>query len=285
MSTPTPRSSTPRHFISRDSFPRLFNFEMEQKLLDTIAAAFKGTLEQKDFETKLLMIKQLFVTRDFQQLFTKQDLLPVYCAHYLPNRSLCYNKLFSNMNAKFGKVLSLGSGNGAELLGLISALESKDQSLDFVLQDLSDYHLNDLEAEIRSNYSTKFTLSKQICDLGTIEGLKQIQYDIKTSTVITAMFLLNEILSSNKKGFVLLVQHLVKHMPKGSLLLVVDSAGSFSEVQMNEKTYMSWDFLDPLPQFEILEKQDSVWYRCDPELKYPLKLNNMRYFLRLYRKN
>jgi len=52
------------------------------------------------------------------------------------------------------------------------------------------------------------------------------------------------------------------------------------------RTYWLYTFLDAVPSLETLVAEDSTWYRYpqDRNLKYPLKFENMRYFLRIYRK-
>ncbi|KAI9335036.1 hypothetical protein DFJ73DRAFT_852410 [Zopfochytrium polystomum] len=114
------------------------------------------------------------------------------------------------------------------------------------------------------------------------------------------MFLTNELLATSKRAFVALVRLLVARMRPGACLLVVDSAGSFSEVAVGAgggggsggggggaeapRKYMVYTLLDAVGAFEVLEQTDSRWYRFPDGLAYPLKLNNMRYFMRLYRR-
>ncbi|KAJ3041250.1 hypothetical protein HDV00_009643 [Rhizophlyctis rosea] len=107
---------------------------------------------------------------------------------------------------------------------------------------------------------------------------------IKSSTIITALFLLNELLATSKPAFTRFIATLIQHMTPGTLFLVADSAGSFSEVQVGEGNYMVYHLLDRIGALECLVKEDSVWYRFPDGLTYPCKLNNMRYFLRVYRK-
>jgi 25S rRNA (uracil2843-N3)-methyltransferase len=158
---------------------------------------------------------------------------------------------------------------------------------------------------------------------GTSSSFDSKIQKIASADLITAMFLMNELLAESRKEFVKLVGLLVKHMKTGSLLLVVDSAGSFSEVTLTSssaspspsssissmskpakpttsrpstpqlipaqtasagRTYMVYHLLDKIEAFEIVEQTDSKWYRFPQELQFPLKLNNIRYFMRLYRK-
>jgi len=99
---------------------------------------------------------------------------------------------------------------------------------------------------------------------------------------------------------------------KGTLLLVVDSPGSYSTVTLNgqEKKYpMHWlmdhtllnvversaelnNFTDvqsteapqASPRWKKLISEESRWFRLPDGLKYPLELENMRYQMHLYRR-
>lgn len=75
-------------------------------------------------------------------------------------------------------------------------------------------------------------------------------------------------------------------MMPGSKLLVVDSAGSFSDVEIAGQRYMCYHLLDNIEALECIQKSDSEWYRYPKKLEnmYPGKLNNMRFFYRLYKK-
>jgi 25S rRNA (uracil2843-N3)-methyltransferase len=108
--------------------------------------------------------------------------------------------------------------------------------------------------------------------------------DINQVHLITAFFLLNEILAMSKSSFVKLISQLVNNMTVGAYLLVVDSAGSFSELNISGKKYICYQLLDHMKVFECEFKSDAQWFRFPSGLNYPLKLNNMRYFCRLYKR-
>ncbi|KAJ3291151.1 hypothetical protein HK104_006306 [Borealophlyctis nickersoniae] len=158
-------------------------------------------------------------------------------------------------------------------------------------QDLSDYGpvLNPLLDSIRSNWplpSTRLTLSTSVCDLlsPSPDILASISHQLSSATLTTAMFVMNELLATSKPNFIKLVSRIVGHMRKGAYLLVVDSAGSFSELKVGRHEYMVYQLLDAVKAWEVCVAKDSVWYRFPDGLTYPRKLNNMRYFMRLYRK-
>ncbi|KAK0719753.1 hypothetical protein B0H67DRAFT_599409 [Lasiosphaeris hirsuta] len=115
--------------------------------------------------------------------------------------------------------------------------------------------------------------------------------------LVTLLFTLNELFSSSGLGkttkFLL---DLTAAVPIGSLLLVVDSPGSYSETTLgkNAKKYpMQWLLdrivltgtrADPVAgkRWDKLESDDSLWFRLADGLDYPIPLENMRYQMHLY---
>jgi 25S rRNA (uracil2843-N3)-methyltransferase len=111
------------------------------------------------------------------------------------------------------------------------------------------------------------------------------------------MFTLNELFTSGGIGKTTrLLLDLTSSVPIGSLLLVVDSPGSYSETTLGKeaKRYpMQWllDRImlgtqkDPVGgrKWKKLESEDSVWCRLSEKLEYPIRLENMRYQLHLYK--
>lgn len=110
--------------------------------------------------------------------------------------------------------------------------------------------------------------------------------------VVTLLFTLNELYTSGGIGrttsFLL---NLGARLAPGSLLLVVDSPGSYAEAGVggSSKRYpMRWLLEHALlttaaGKWERVETCDSVWFRLTESLRYPIALENMRYQLHLYR--
>ena len=102
-------------------------------------------------------------------------------------------------------------------------------------------------------------------------------------------------------------------MPKDSHLLVVDSPGSYAEIQLGRTTArvdtgedkvaptkkypMKWLLDHTLLEvakdgdetaWEKVESEDSLWFRIEQKdrekLRYPIELENMRYQLHCYRR-
>ncbi|KND86663.1 25S rRNA (uridine(2843)-N(3))-methyltransferase [Tolypocladium ophioglossoides CBS 100239] len=112
--------------------------------------------------------------------------------------------------------------------------------------------------------------------------------------VVTLLFTLNELYTDGGIGKTTkFVRLLGEVLPQGSLLLVVDSPGSYSEaaVGKEKKRYpMQWLLSHTLLEtdtsgytWERLESQDSIWFRLPEGLSYPIQLENMRYQMHLYK--
>ncbi|KAK1754479.1 hypothetical protein QBC47DRAFT_218597 [Echria macrotheca] len=116
--------------------------------------------------------------------------------------------------------------------------------------------------------------------------------------LVTLFFTLNELFTSAGIGpttkFLL---NLTSIIPAGSLLLVVDSPGSYAETALgkdSKKKYpMQWlldrillrDNDEPVAggrRWAKLESHDSLWFRLADGLEYPIPLENMRYQMHLY---
>jgi 25S rRNA (uracil2843-N3)-methyltransferase len=148
-----------------------------------------------------------------------------------------------------------------------------------------------------SSISANF-VKRDVLDLSEQE-LKNM---VHGKNVITILFTLNELYTMSITKTQAFLLALTQAVEIGSLLLVVDSAGSYSSVGLNghEKKYpMHWlldhALLDSLPEDRVrgaedrprwdkLQEQESEWFRIPEGLRYPLELENMRYQLHLYRR-
>ncbi|KAK7454907.1 hypothetical protein Landi51_03116 [Colletotrichum acutatum] len=121
----------------------------------------------------------------------------------------------------------------------------------------------------------------------------------KEALLITLLFTLNELYTAAGIGkTTAFLLNLTATVPLGSLLLVVDSPGSYSEAAVgkeSKKYPMQWlmdhtlvnkpqkDGVFPGCRWEKVESNDSVWFRLADSLNYPISLENMRYQMHLYR--
>ncbi|KAF9571344.1 hypothetical protein EC968_000717 [Mortierella alpina] len=178
------------------------------------------------------------------------------------------------------------SDNSTAVSKPVKKSKTNKHRVTIVMQDYVDWSsiLVPMEAVVHSRLMLGPERLRCETEVGNVldltEGLLQ---RVAKADLITFMFVLNE-LFQDKKRTMLLVAKIVAAMPKGAHMLVVDSAGSFSNLKVGERTYMVYMLLDHLKDLEIVYQDDATWYRCPPSLTYPLKLENMRHFVRIYKR-
>jgi 25S rRNA (uracil2843-N3)-methyltransferase len=176
----------------------------------------------------------------------------------------------------------LGAGNGAELFGIATSqhLPSKVH-----ISDISDYNLEPLIQSLKTNY--KFP-TIQISTGSVLDTEYMSSLSIESYDLLSTNFLLNEILSKSKKDFVKLIHFITTRLKKGQQWMVIDTATNFSETVLNVddgkrvRRLMIYELLDNIEKLEKLHGDDSCWFRPDRKLKYPVKIQSIRYFYRLY---
>jgi 25S rRNA (uracil2843-N3)-methyltransferase len=133
-------------------------------------------------------------------------------------------------------------------------------------------------------------------------GLSQSQLDDivgKGPMLLTLLFTLNELYTTSIGKTTAFILNLTSSTKPGTLLLVVDSPGSYSEtvVGTEAKRYpMQW-LLDHIllgtektrgeesaANWLKVFSDDSRWFRLPDGLRYPIPLENMRYQISLYRR-
>ncbi|KAJ2389444.1 hypothetical protein GGI23_005832 [Coemansia sp. RSA 2559] len=272
----------------------------QQSILSILRMACADAMQQPDFSAKLQAIKRCFYDRDFDGVFLDPGNLPVYTAQYVPRRALCYYEIFSSPELQAllrerPQIYCLGAGSGSELVGisaascvaLDNAVAQKDKPIVIHSQDYTDWGpiLESLSSAIRY----KWKLDEQHIEYkfsidNILEMSTEIEHYISSASLVTAMFVFNELFAdkTNAMGF---VKTMVKCLRPGAHFLLVDSAGSFSSIKVGKVSYMSYMFFDSLGKFfEPVIADNSRWFRHEPGLEYPLSIENMRYFIRLYRK-
>ncbi|CAG8982475.1 hypothetical protein HYALB_00002254 [Hymenoscyphus albidus] len=137
-------------------------------------------------------------------------------------------------------------------------------------------------------------------------SLDQVQELVgDTPKFLSLLFTLNELYTESISKTTAFLLNLTMAAQKGSLLLVVDSPGSYSmtKVGTEEKKYPMKFLLDHTlletqkvkedgddrrrespPDWVKLESSDARWFRLPAELRYPIPLENMRYQLHLYQR-
>jgi 25S rRNA (uracil2843-N3)-methyltransferase len=117
--------------------------------------------------------------------------------------------------------------------------------------------------------------------------------------LITLFFTLNELYTASLAQTQAFLHRLTATVAPGTLLLIIDSAGSYSTVAINgkgEKRYpMHWlldltlldegeKLGDVGRKWEKVKEEESRWYRIPEGLTYKVELENMRIQVHLYRR-
>lgn len=232
--------------------------------------------------------------------------------------SLIGAALFEQPSSEPKRVLSIGGGAGAEIvaLGTLTLLGGRHtggakstQEVHVVAVDLAEWGpvVDKLTGYMAQNWvppqSTDLSIDNAMAHLSIgstssspfkvhfinhdILTLPAEAYDISRLDLITSMFTTNELFTSSKSGTVQFL-HSLAACHSGALLLFVESAGSYSEVTVGSKVFpvhfLIHHVLTQNNHWELITSSDSQWYRLSPDLSYPMQLENMRYFYRLYRR-
>lgn len=109
-----------------------------------------------------------------------------------------------------------------------------------------------------------------------------------STSLISLLFTTNELYTQSRAATTQFLLSLREQTRAGCLLLVLESAGSYSTIQVNGKTFPMGMLLDHTllagDMWEKLVGEDAKWYRLPEGLRYPIELENMRYFVRVYRR-
>lgn len=210
-------------------------------------------------------------------------------------------------------ILCIGGGAGGELVSIASIFTpSRDFSLKYSktpqkddtspklnvhLVDIANWsHLvGSLDKGISENWlydqSKNFNVTFEHKD---ILGMTPRDLKLKNLNLITLLFTTNELFTEQKAASIRFFQNLNANCMTGCHLLIVESAGSFSHITVGTKKFPIQFLVDTLllgkrgeerkGDWEIVDQSDSLWYRGNDEFDYPVKLENMRFFYRLYRK-
>lgn len=225
------------------------------------------------------------------------------------------------------KITCLGGGGGAEVAAVaafarqlntacvdaavsLTVVDAADWS--GVLQKLEDSIVNPLPQPKYAAASglgnkaallcqDRYNVAFHKCDLFDLTPTS-LRLLAEESALVTIMFTLNELYATSMAKTTKLLLMLGSNLKGGTLLLVVDSPGSYStiglgndETAAGKKYPMHWLLDHTLLslaendddarewRWEKLVEDDSRWFRLPEGLRYPVDLENMRYQIHLYR--
>ncbi|KAG6002061.1 hypothetical protein E4U21_003493 [Claviceps maximensis] len=245
-----------------------------------------------------------------QQLLESDDQGPVD-----GNREASISSATTTSDLKCLRMLCIG-GCAAEHVAFASYIQTTNRRGTLTLLDSGPWgHVSSLlqsavtTAPPLSNYASASARASNKALLGTDQlDFAFTQADVLNLTedklaevvglhpqIVTLLFTLNELYTEAGIGKTTkFLRALGAVLPTESLLLVVDSPGSYSEaaVGKDKKKYpMQWLLHHTLLQtettsayeWERLESHDSSWFRLPEGLMYPIPLESMRYQMHLYR--
>ena len=70
----------------------------QQELLNHLRLALAKELNHPLLQDRLRTIRERFYKREFELLFTDQDLCKAYTCEYMPSRALCYMNVISQLS-------------------------------------------------------------------------------------------------------------------------------------------------------------------------------------------
>ncbi|ELQ35166.1 hypothetical protein MCOR27_004396 [Pyricularia oryzae] len=323
----TPAPERPARSVDKPN-TNLISLPDQQKMLNLFSQAFNAELTSPDFTNTLQAVKQGLFDRDFERVFGDEANLRVYAARYSPTRALGYAEVLSGIfehlelllpaetgpDEKTPAILNMVSigGGAAEVAAFAAYLsQAPDRSGAVTLIDSGPWGA--IVDSLASHVTTPPILPQwanaeaMANNRSLIEparlAAKFLQKDVLSSELVgifpdegpclvTLFFTLNELFTAGGIGkttqFLLDVTAVI---PSGSLLLVVDSPGSYSEATVGKeaKKYPMLWLLDKVLAtaedctWQKMESQESRWFRLPEKLTYPIPLENMRFQMHLYR--
>ncbi|KAK9448737.1 uncharacterized protein V1518DRAFT_418071 [Limtongia smithiae] len=292
----------------------------QQRLLDLVHSAFSAAFAHPDtLAATVQQVKRHLYDRDYLSAFSSPDYLLAYFLRWSPARALAYLSVVGDLCAptvpdfllgrrrsaksRSKRVLCIGGGAGGEVLAftcLVRMLRASDVHV--LALDIADW--NGVFSRLRDGISTSSAFlpssSSKSTELDTpftdvkleftqLDVLDSSALDFSTFGLLTMLFTTNELFAQSKPRAIAFLRHLSATCLPGTLLLVLESAGSYSNITVGTKIFPLHYLLDhtltsgDTPSWRILKQDDAAWFRLESSgLRYPLQLENMRFFLRFY---
>ncbi|KAK6465225.1 hypothetical protein DFJ63DRAFT_14865 [Scheffersomyces coipomensis] len=280
------------------------------QIIKLFESSFKEVIDSDDLYEHVQTVKGDLFNRDYISAFGDEDRRLAYLARWTPPRALCYASLFSSLTPivelfkqteTSSNVLCIGGGAAAEYVALCSVfskLRNSSNSGDLSLQiiDIADWSniISTVEKYIKTYWILKEEKLKTDFIYDDILKLNTSNVKYEELDLITLMFTTNELFAEKRQETIKYLNLLNAKCKTGSLLLIAESAGSFSNITIGTKKFPVQFLIDMIlvgkqgsnsGPWEIVEESESCWYRVNTkEVNYALKMENMRFFYRLYRK-
>jgi 25S rRNA (uracil2843-N3)-methyltransferase len=294
-----------------DAIPFVGKSTLEpQRVLDLFIATYGHVLTSDELTEYIQLVKADLYHRDYLSAFSTEDKRLAYAARWTPARALLYLSLFSSLEPLHQRLagegalerattcLCIGGGAGAEVVALAllfcrtkEYLSTSASCLSVVAVDIADWGLNvrALTKHIKSHWvydETKFNADFVHADILTAQ-LPYRDFDL-----ITLMFTTNELFAEKRPQTVELLQRLSAQCKRGCALLITESAGLYSHIAVGARKFPVQFLIDTVllgrpgtnaGAWRVAQQSDSCWYRVNArEVSYPMKLESMRFFYRLY---
>lgn len=282
------------------------------KVVDLFLENFKFILASEGLADMIQLVKGELFNRDYLSAFDNDDKRFAYAARWTPSRALAYSSLFASLEpiAKIfqdpdrkNRVLCVGGGAASELVGMSSLFCSLKQpnggsASELVMDviDIADWStiVTNITSFIQKNWLYDSSKLSSNFIHGDILMKTPSELELSQLDLITLLFTTNELFCEKKTETIKFLQAMSAHCRKGALLLITESAGSYSHITIGLKKFPVQFLIDTIlvgkpgsdtGAWELVEQSESCWYRMDERaINYPVKLENMRFFYRLYQK-
>lgn len=293
-----------------------------QEVLDLFATTFEDELIPLNEETlkeQIQVVKGLLYNRDYIGAFDGEVNRAAYVCRWSPSRSLCYSSLFTHLEPVLetltqgdSNILCIGGGAGGELVSYANIftmcnVANKDFHGTMTLDIIDIANWDDIIGRLQREIARKWLYQDDRSDRFVVnfQNRDALKFDdhkrLAELDLITILFTANELFTEQRAQTMQFLQRLSQHCKPGCKLLIVESAGSYSHITLTSGKKFPIQFLldtvltgtnsgDKAPKkhqdrpgsWTLLAHDDSTWYRNDPRAQYSLKLENMRFFYRLY---
>ncbi|RDA83149.1 hypothetical protein CP532_3183 [Ophiocordyceps camponoti-leonardi (nom. inval.)] len=297
----------------------------QQPLLDVFSSALADVLSSDALPSLVREIKRALFDRDFAAAFSDERRLEAYAARWSPTRALCYAAALLAVAPRLQNTHDDDGGESIRMLCVggcapelaAAAVYARETStrvaltlvdsapwtrvIDLIRQRLCVApQLSKYASAAAVAANTPFVcasrLSVAFCRHDALHLSRDRLAEVAgpRPLLVTMLFTLNEMYADGGlTKTTTFLRNLGEVLPSTSLLLVMDSPGSYSEaaVGKDKRRYpMQWLLDHTLLetkaqgcQWEKLESHDSLWFRLPEDLSYPIQLEDMRYQMHLYR--